>query len=869
MTKFALAAACSLTLAAALAAEDAPQAAATAPAEREVAIERWLVAGPVDLAAPAFLAAGEFEPLAVDPVDPTRFDPREGSPLALPGAAGSAGLAFRPGALSESSGAKGPRLALLFARVRIDRFVKAELRLRSRHPLRAWLDGAKVADKAKADAVDAEKPDTAKADLALEPGSHRLLVASAYLPSGAAEWQVEASLALKDAARDAVVDVVLEPLRSVAVDDFLDTEAISALELSPDGRFLAIAYRRPEVPADFAEHWIALVRRADGSVLFDTRALGNASSLAWLPDGSSVSWIARDGERGTVWQRGVESGSPRRVLCDVEHLEGYRWLPDGKSLVYAVGEEAKADDRGVKRMEGLPDRLPGHRNRSHLYHAVAGESGARRRLTAGAQSCGLADVRPDGAAILFTRAVEGIRERPYESAELWELDLATLAAQKLYSGRFLNAAAYAPDGKKVLLAGGPSLALAAFAVSGGSIPNDYDAELFLLDPAASGPGAVECLTKDFAPSVEQAAFSGTDGKVYLRAEDGLRVGLFQLDLATRAFRRIDVPCDSVSALSVPARAPRLAFVGNSAGAPPAAFVLETENGLVLPIARPGAERYEPVRFGKVEDWSFTSAAGDRIEGFVTYPPDFDSARSWPCIVFYYGGTSPTAREFGGRYPKDLWAAHGYVVYCLTPSGSTGRGTEFAARHVNNWGKTVAGEIIEGTTQFLEAHPFVDRKKVGCIGASYGGFMTMLLLTKTDLYAAAVAHAGISSLSSYWGEGFWGYSYSAVATADRFPWNDREMYVDQSPLFHADKIVTPLLLSHGEVDTNVPVGESEQMYTALELLGKDVEFLKFSGQNHHILTYPIRKLWMKSILAWFDWKLKGQPEWWQELYPERK
>ena len=98
---------------------------------------------------------------------------------------------------------------------------------------------------------------------------------------------------------------------------------------------------------------------------------------------------------------------------------------------------------------------------------------------------------------------------------------------------------------------------------------------------------------------------------------------------------------------------------------------------------------------------------------------------------------------------------GYVVYVLQPSGATGFGQAFSALHVNDWGKITAGEIIEGTKKFLDAHPFVDKKHVGCIGASYGGFMTELLLTKTDIFAAAVAHAGINLIPHYWGEGYWG------------------------------------------------------------------------------------------------------------------
>ena len=145
---------------------------------------------------------------------------------------------------------------------------------------------------------------------------------------------------------------------------------------------------------------------------------------------------------------------------------------------------------------------------------------------------------------------------------------------------------------------------------------------------------------------------------------------------------------------------------------------------------------------------------------------------------------------------------------------------------------------------------------------------MYLLTRTNIFSAAVAHAGISSISSYWGEGYWGYSYSAIASANSFPWNRNDIYVRQSPLFNADKIATPLLLLHGSVDTNVPPGESTQLFTALKILGREVEYIQISDQNHHIMTYDKRILWTKTIMAWFDRWLKKQPEWWDDLYPNK-
>ena len=251
-----------------------------------------------------------------------------------------------------------------------------------------------------------------------------------------------------------------------------------------------------------------------------------------------------------------------------------------------------------------------------------------------------------------------------------------------------------------------------------------------------------------------------------------------------------------------------------------------------------------------------------IKGYYYLPPDFDATKKYPMIVYYYGGTSPVERRFESRYPMHVYAAMGYVVYVLQPSGATGFGQRFSALHVNTWGRRSSDDIIE---KFIAEHPFVDSTKIGCMGASYGGFMTMYLQTRTDMFAAAVSHAGISSISSYWGEGYWGYSYSTAASAGSYPWNNRELYVDQSPLFHADKIKTPILLVHGTADTNVPPGESIQMYTALKILGKPAELLQVEGENHQILDYEKRLKWNESIFAWFEKWLKGDASWWNDLY----
>ena len=161
-------------------------------------------------------------------------------------------------------------------------------------------------------------------------------------------------------------------------------------------------------------------------------------------------------------------------------------------------------------------------------------------------------------------------------------------------------------------------------------------------------------------------------------------------------------------------------------------------------------------------WSFQSPRGYRVTGFYSLPVNFDLSKKYPVIVHYYGGCSPTSRRYGNgsHYPSFYWNALGYIVFNVNPSGASGYGQEWASRHVNTMGEGPAQDIIDATWQFVKDVPQCDADHIGCVSASYGGFMTQYMMTKDNHpFACGVSHAGISSHTSYWGEGYWGYSYS--------------------------------------------------------------------------------------------------------------
>lgn len=836
------------------------------PSER--AIENWLVVGPLALPRPAFAASdrggvGVDEALAATPLADVRIRPAEGDALAwFEGEARWTRRAGRAVPLGRRASSEGSAVAWFVTYLRVERYRALDLELHGAHPRRVWLDGVPLASGSAADAP-------LRAELALTPGSHALLVETQLDPQREQDWSIEAKLTAKEQAVLADVTMTLDPMRDLTLADVLDRPTVSSLAVSPDGTQVALAVRRIVPGSDDAESWIEIRRTSDAALANTWRGAVGARDVAWSPDGRWLSYVAEapgggDPKPSALFLVDRRSNEVRLLLAAVEHFAGYRWSPSSDAIVYWATVKAEKDERQVKLLEGLLDRRANHRDKQYL-HLVMVPDGARRRLTAGEQSTALLDISPDGNRLLFSRTIEALEQRPFSRKELWELDLSRLEPRKLRDFGWMSAALYAPDGRRLLVAA-PATAFdgAGLDVPAGIVPNEYDAQLFIWDPQSQ---AVRALTREFDPAVKGLRWRRADDRIYFLAEDREYERIYRLDPHSGDIAALHAIADVVDIWDLAADAPVGVVAGSSPWTPQQLARIDLDGvGDARRLVHPADGTEWRVRSAAVEPWRFSMPDGRTIDGRIYLPPGFDAARRYPAIVYYYGGTSPVGREFGGRYPKEYWAAHGYVVYVLLPSGTTGYGQEFAAHHVNNWGRTTADEVIEGTRRFLDAHPYVDRSKVGCIGASYGGFMTMLLATKTDLFAAAVSHAGISSIASYWGEGHWGYEYSQAASADSYPWNRTDLYVEQSPLYRADQVRVPLLLTHGTADRNVPVGESDQFFTALKLLGKDVDYLQIDGEDHWILDHAKRVVWSQAIVAWFDRRLKGEPEWWQAMFP---
>lgn len=692
-------------------------------------------------------------------------------------------------------------------------------------------------------------PDGTK--LSLTPGRHTLLLECLT------DQSPSAVRIAYDAEKENCVTDGGDSKHGMTIDYVMDGKRISKLAVSPDGNYVLVGYT--DVYPGGKTVYSYEVRDTEKNNLI-CRPRQNAE---WMPTGSTLLYSV-NGTQGKEL-RTLNPGNLKEECLTIlpEHCTDYLPDPAGRFLTVTLEQEGPEERKIAQQILEPDDRIPGWRTRTNLYRLDL-QTGLLQPLTYGHSNIRLCDLSSDGKQILFMISREDVTRRPFTFNTLYLMDLSTQETQTLVEkDGFLQSAQFSPDGKQILLQGGPeALGGTGLNVKEGQTANLFDNQLFLMEIASR---KITPLTRDFNPSVNQATWRSYDNQIYFSAEDKDYVRLFKLNPADGNISRLPIEVEVVARYSVADKAPQIGYYGQSISTPSQAYIYNPKKKSNQRVASSVEEEFAGRLLGEAHDWDYVNSRGDTITGRYYLPPHFDASRKYPMIVYYYGGCSPVSRNLENAYAGHLFAAYGYVVYVLQPSGATGFGQEFSARHVNAWGDYSADDIIEGTKRFCNEHSFVDANKVGCCGASYGGFMTQTLQTKTDFFAAAISHAGISNVTSYWGEGYWGYSYSACATADRYPWTDPDLYTRHSPLFNADKVKTPLLFLHGTADTNVPIGESIQMFNALKILGKETAFVQIEGENHHILTYDKRKLWQNTMFAWFAKYLQDDPDWWDALY----
>jgi dipeptidyl aminopeptidase/acylaminoacyl peptidase len=265
-------------------------------------------------------------------------------------------------------------------------------------------------------------------------------------------------------------------------------------------------------------------------------------------------------------------------------------------------------------------------------------------------------------------------------------------------------------------------------------------------------------------------------------------------------------------------------------------------------------------WGRVQVVEWQNFQNETLEGLLYLPEDMDESKTYPMLVYFYERSSQGLHQHFIPSPsrstinRSYCTSNGYIVFVPDITYETG----FP-------GESAYNAIVSGTKAMVERYPFIDRDNMGLQGQSWGGYQIAYLVTRTNMFKAAMAGAPVSNMVSAYGGIRWqtgiNRQFQYEQTQSRIGgtlWEKPLRYIENSPVFFADKIETPLLIMHNDEDGAVPWYQGIELFTAMRRLSKPVWMLVYNGEAHNLTKWPNRMDLSVRMYQFFDYYLKGEP-----------
>lgn len=649
--------------------------------------------------------------------------------------------------------------------------------------------------------------------------------------------------------------------RNITIDDYFQIRDVAQPEISPDGQWVAYAVRTRMLKEDKNEQRLWMVSTHGGDAIPLTAEGVSSGHPRWSPDGKYLAFTsARNGGKNQVWLLDRRGGEAQKLTDIAQGVNDFEWSPDSTRLVLILQDPKPEDveaakDKDKEKPAAKPktpppfviDRLQfkqdtvgylDHR-RDHLYiFDVASKK--LTQVTSGDYDDNEPVWSPDGKSLAFASN----RSTP-DPDRNYNTDIWVVAADNTDKGAHLTqittnpgpdrAPAWSPDGKWI-----------AFVSQTDVKDMIYATHHLAVAPSTGGEAKV--LTLAFDRSVRRPRFSPDGRAIYFIADDDGTQFLGRIAVAGGEVSRPIAGRLNVNSYSLGKDGAIAAQIGTTDR--PDEIFLSNGNDLTR-LTKTNDALFAQLRLAQVDYVHFKSKDGTPVSGYLYKPVGYTPGKKVPTLLNPHGG--PVGQYSASFYHlAELFAANGYAVLLPNPRGSSGYGQKFCEAIFADWGNKDFQDDM-AMVDYAVAQGIADPDKLGVGGWSYGGMSTDFIIAQTTRFKGAISGASIALISTGFGHDQYQKDYFYELG---YPWENKATWEKISPFYRIKNITTPTLFMGGDIDWNVPIIGSEQMYQALKSLGRTTELVVYPGEYHGFTTPSHIKDRLERNLAWYAHYVKG-------------
>lgn len=644
--------------------------------------------------------------------------------------------------------------------------------------------------------------------------------------------------------------------RPFTFDDMIKTQTPSGLAVSPDGERLAFTLTGRDLEANSGWSKVMVLHTQSDEMVTVTAGGSHESSPVWSPDGTHLAIVSDKSELSQIWIVPLADSTAALQVTDLATgASEPRFSADGEHLYFAsrvhpwcnpacnrLQLDAVAKNPVKARLfTKLMYRHWDHWRDGRVNHVhriqVDGKKVVDLMSEAGWGVTGDWDVSGDDEWVYYTT------KDPTDETLSTNNDIYRFAVAEALAGKWateLVTANKAYDAQPVLSPDGKWVAYHSHERPG------FESDLLKLSVRKTEPGSkVTKLAEGLDRPVYEWGWFPDGKRLWFAVADTGSVSVYTVPREggepTRVLERV-----FLTGITFAPDGNSFYATHHSLTGPPEVYIYPADGSDSLQLTDFNGELFKQFELAMVDDFWWEGADGDRVHGYLLFPPGTSKDQKNPFLLMIHGGPQGAwGDRLHPRWNAQLFAAPGYVTLLANPRGSTGYGQKFTDQISRDWGGRVYEDLMNGVAA-LTKEGWIDTERMCAAGGSYGGYMVNWILGHTDKFKCLISHAGVYDLKSKYGstDELWFPEWEFGGA----PWESAD-YDKWSPSNFVRNFKTPTLVIHGERDYRVAVNQAMQLFTALQRRGVPSQYLYFPDETHFVVKPKNSQLWYKTFHAW--------------------